>query len=161
MKIKDRFKDNWVKSIQDSIANDKSGLHWSIISDVDEYYGNYEKGWLVTDEKGHMGIARCHPDDVYDEDFGKALAYARMRNFYIPNFDLVPISNLRDKVVMIDRTKYYVSRLPVTQLCLTGKQKKEYWLIPLYGVRGAMPKIMEESELISTDCIVDELVEGE
>jgi hypothetical protein len=33
---------------------------------------------------GKVGIARCHPDDIFDYDIGTAIAYARCKGYEIP-----------------------------------------------------------------------------
>ena len=42
------------------------------------------KGFFALDNRGNTGYSLCHPDDNFDDMFGRALAYARMRKIKIP-----------------------------------------------------------------------------
>ena len=39
---------------------------------------------VCVDSNGKIGIAKCHPDDVFDCDTGIAIAYARCKGIEIP-----------------------------------------------------------------------------
>ena len=39
---------------------------------------------VCADSNGKVGIAKCHPDDIFDDNIGTAIAYARMRGFEVP-----------------------------------------------------------------------------
>ena len=39
---------------------------------------------VCVDSNGKVGIAKCHPDDIFDYDIGTAIAYARCKGIEIP-----------------------------------------------------------------------------
>lgn len=39
---------------------------------------------VCVNSNGKVGIAKCHPDDIFDYDIGVAIAYARMRGLEVP-----------------------------------------------------------------------------
>ena len=39
---------------------------------------------VCVDSDGKIGIAKCHPDDIFDYDIGIAIAYARCKGIEVP-----------------------------------------------------------------------------
>lgn len=74
----------WVKRIYKACCNDSSRSGAAVA-------GKYT---VITDDKGNIAKAKCHPDDKYDMATGVAIAYARLRNIPI-HPDFVPKSTTK------------------------------------------------------------------
>lgn len=50
--------------------------------------GPNDRTFYCYDKKTHkVGVAVCHPNDKFNMDIGKAIAYARCRGYSIPKID--------------------------------------------------------------------------
>ena len=47
------------------------------------------------------GVAKCHPDDLFDEELGKNIAKSRMLNKYLSKFDFDIMVAIQHSVAMI------------------------------------------------------------
>ena len=60
-----------------------SGCSWNAYNRIAKYVRNYNYfidpigGFRIKDE--YIGIAKCSPEDTWDEDYGRRLAFARAR----------------------------------------------------------------------------------
>ena len=57
-----------------------SGCRWNAYNRIKKYVPNYDCPYtklLIKDE--YVGIAKCSPEDTWDEDYGQRLAFARAR----------------------------------------------------------------------------------
>ena len=67
-----------------------SGCEFDAINKIDKFMGNHSwcwtsKGYLMPGE--FRAVAKCHPDDVFDEAKGRDIAKERLMKKYYKAFD--------------------------------------------------------------------------
>lgn len=109
-------KEKWVKKMSDSFYEIENLTPKTVGAiQIDNTIAVMEIG--STTNPG-IGVAKCSPEDSFDYDTGIAIAYARMRNFAIPEYvltDKIPLMKVARGQHFIAEGKHYVKVSEMTE----------------------------------------------
>lgn len=76
---------------------------WGAVDFVDRDYYYKSKFALA---RRYVGVARCNPDDNWNEDIGRLVAYTRMKNSYFKDF-FIRTKKIYEEMEKILNEEYY------------------------------------------------------
>ena len=88
---------------------------------------------VCVDDKGKIGVAKCHPDDIFDYDIGIAIAYARCKGIEVPKVTtykkLSEMENGEKFIDVFGNTYRYVAK-DNGIFVVWNYEHKKYWTMP-------------------------------